>query len=177
MRVTAYAFLIGALASAGIFPLAGFWSQSQILSAAFNGGHYFVWGLSLVAAFLTAFYMFRLYLLTFGGRYRGDPRRLGFIRKVPAGMWIPLVILAVLTMAAGFVGVTPEHGIFHGLLGRDLPRGERRRASTSSDCPSPCYRSAWHASGSAWRISYAQWWDRRPASGRVRGPVSAVLPG
>jgi NADH-quinone oxidoreductase subunit L len=166
MRVTAYAFLIGALASAGIFPLAGFWSQSQILSSAFNGGHYFVWGLSLVAAFLTAFYMFRLYLLTFGGRYRGDPRRLGFIRKVPAGMWIPLVILAVLTMAAGFVGVTPEHGIFHGLLGRDLPRGGGQAGVNLLRLPIALLPLgvACVGIGLAY-LSYAQWWD---LPGRLR---------
>src|SRR3990172_7438902 len=103
MRLTAYAFLIGALASAGIFPLAGFWSQSQVLFAAFNGGQYFVWFLGLSAAFLTAFYMFRLYLLAFAGRFRGDPQQIRHLRKAPANMWIPLVILALFSVAAGFV--------------------------------------------------------------------------
>ena len=117
MRLTAYAFLIGALASAGIFPLASFWSQGQILLAAFNGGHYFVWLLALSAAFLTAFYMFRLYLLTFSGRFRGDPHKIRHLRKAPANIWIPLVILSLLTVAVGFVGVTPEYGLFHSLFG------------------------------------------------------------
>lgn len=159
MRLTAYAFLIGALASAGIFPLAGFWSQSQILSAAFNSGRYFVWVLSLTAAFLTAFYMFRLYLLTFGGSYRGDPQRLGIIRKVPADMWIPLGVLALFTLVGGFVGVTPEHGVFHGFLGRDLPQGGQRGAGL---LPIPIgllpLGVACAGIGLAY-LSYVQWWD------------------
>jgi NADH-quinone oxidoreductase subunit L len=159
MRVTAYAFLIGALASAGIFPLAGFWSQSQILSVAFNSGRYFVWVLSLTAAFLTAFYMFRLYLLTFGGRYRGDPHRLGVLRKVPADMWIPLGILALFTLVGGFVGVTPEHGVFHGFLGRDLPNGGQGSVSL---LPLPIallpLGVACVGIGLAY-LSYVQWWE------------------
>jgi NADH-quinone oxidoreductase subunit L len=159
MRVTAYAFLIGALATAGIFPLAGFSSQSQILSAAFNSGRYFVWVLSLTAAFLTAFYMFRLYLLTFGGRYRGDPHRLGIIRKVPAGLGIPLGVLALFTVVGGFVGVTSEHGVFHGFLGRDLPMGGQGGASL---LPLPIgllpLGVACVGIGLAY-LSYAQWWD------------------
>ena len=161
MRVTASAFLIGALASAGIFPLAGFWSQSQILSAVFNGGHYFVWGLSLAAAFLTAFYMFRLYLLTFGGRYRGNPHALRSLPKAPADMWIPLVILAVLTIVAGFVGVTPEHGAFYSFLRPDLPQagppGERdilRVPFALLPLGVACF-----GIGLAY-LSYTQWWGQ-----------------
>ena len=161
MRVTAYAFLIGALASAGVFPLAGFWSQSQILSAAFNGGHYFVWALSLFAAMLTAFYMFRLYLLTFGGRYRGHAHALGSLPKAPADMWIPLVILAVLTIGAGFVGVTPEHGAFYSFLRSDLaqagPPGERDLLTVPFallPLGVACF-----GIGLAY-LSYTQWWDQ-----------------
>jgi NADH-quinone oxidoreductase subunit L len=160
MRVTAYAFLIGALATAGIFPLAGFWSQSQILSAAFNSGRYFVWVLSLTAAFLTAFYMFRLYLLTFGGRYRGDSHRLGVIRKVPAGLGIPLGVLALFTVVGGFVGVTPEHGVFHGFLGRDLPKAGPQGGANLLPLPIGLLPLgvACLGIGLAY-LSYAQWWE------------------
>ncbi|MEK7205762.1 MAG: hypothetical protein AAB254_09685, partial [candidate division NC10 bacterium] len=134
--------------------------------AAFNGGHYFVWALSLAAAFLTAFYMFRLYLLTFGGRYRGDPRRLGFIRKAPADMWIPLVILAVFTLLAGFVGVTPEHGIFYGFLGRDVPRGGPQWGATLLRVPIALLPLGVASVGIGLAyLSYAQWWD---VPGRLR---------
>ncbi len=160
MRLTAYAFLIGALASAGIFPLAGFWSQSQILSAAFNGGHYFVWALSLAAAFLTAFYMFRLYLLTFGGRYRGNPHALRSLPKAPPDMWIPLVILAFFTLVAGFVGVTPEHGLIQGFLGRDIPQGGPQGAPSLLRVPIALLPLAVACVGIGLAyLSYAQWWD------------------
>ncbi len=161
MRVTAYAFLIGALASAGIFPLASFWSQSQVLSAAFNSGRYFVWVLSLMAAFLTAFYMFRLYLLTFGGRYRGHPHALGSLPKAPAEMWIPLVILAVLTIGAGYVGVTPEHGAFYSFLRSDLPQEGSPGVRDLLTVPFALLPLgvACFGIGLAY-LSYTQWWDQ-----------------
>jgi NADH-quinone oxidoreductase subunit L len=125
MRVTAYAFLVGALATAGVFPLAGFWSQRGIFLAAFNSGRYFLWILALFAAFLIAFYMFRLYLLTFAGPFRGDPREIHHLPKAPTNLWVPLVILALFAVAAGFVGVTPEHGVLHNFLGQGLAQGIR----------------------------------------------------
>ncbi|MEK6660488.1 MAG: NADH-quinone oxidoreductase subunit L [candidate division NC10 bacterium] len=160
MRLTAYAFLIGALASAGIFPLASFWSQGQILLAAFNGGHYFVWLLALSAAFLTAFYMFRLYLLTFSGRFRGDPHKILQLRRAPANIWIPLVILSLLTVAVGFVGVTPEYGLFHSFLGQQVPLGNGQGSNpplTISMALLPLVVAS-AGVGLAY-LSYAQWWD------------------
>jgi NADH-quinone oxidoreductase subunit L len=160
MRLTAYAFLIGALASAGIFPLAGFWSQGQILLAAFNGGRYFVWLLGLSAAFLTAFYMFRLYLLTFTGHFRGNAQQIRYLRKAPANMWIPLVILSLLTVAVGFVGVTPEYGLFHSFLGRQVPLGSGQGSLaplTISMALLPLVVAS-AGIGLAY-LSYAQWWD------------------
>jgi NADH-quinone oxidoreductase subunit L len=159
MRVTAYAFLVGVLASAGIFPLAGFWTQGHAMFAAFNHGRYFLWGLGLSAAFLTAFYMFRLYLLTFGGRRRIDPRHAHHLREAPANIWIPLVALACLSLTVGFVGLTPEHGAVYGLLGRSFPDG------TAQGLNAPLRWSvallplgvAAVGMGLAW-LSYAQWW-------------------
>jgi NADH-quinone oxidoreductase subunit L len=160
MRLTAYAFLIGALVSAGIFPLAGFWSQGQVFLTAFNRGYYFVWLLGLSAAFLTAFYMFRLYLLTFSGRFRGDPHQIHHLRKAPANIWIPLVILAIFSMVIGFVGVTPEYGVFHTFLGQGL----LERTAQGANAPlrlSIAILPLGVASvgmGLAY-LSYAQWWS------------------
>ncbi len=160
MRVTAYAFLIGALASAGIFPLAGFWSQSQIFFAAFNGGHYFVWLLGLAAAFLTAFYIFRLYLLTFTGPFRGDPHHMHHLRKAPANMWIPLVILALFSVAVGFVGVTPEHGVFYNFLGHNVPHGAVQKPNAPLKIPMALLPLGVAVAGIGLAyLSYAQWWD------------------
>ncbi|MCR6108215.1 NADH-quinone oxidoreductase subunit L [Salipaludibacillus agaradhaerens] len=71
MRLTSITFLIGALAISGIFPLAGFWSKEEILASTLLNGNGLLFGLALVTAFMTAFYMFRLFFKTFTGEYRG----------------------------------------------------------------------------------------------------------
>lgn len=173
MRVTAYAFLIGALATAGMFPLAGYWSQRQILFAAFNGGRYFVWVLGLSAAFLTAFYVFRLYLVTFAGPFRGNPHHMHRLRKAPADMWIPLAVLALLSVGVGFVGVTPEHGIFHGFVGQSLSPAAGQEAHGAFGSPMALLPLgvALAAIGLAY-LSYAQWWD---LSDRFRTPYVVLF--
>jgi NADH-quinone oxidoreductase subunit L len=123
MKVTAYTFVVGALANAGIFPLAGFWSKDEILFAAFSGGYYLLWGCGLLGAFLTAFYMARLYFLTFEGAYRGDPHHARAIHDAPPTMGIPLIVLAVCSVGAGLVGIPPEHGVFHEFLAPVLHHG------------------------------------------------------
>ena len=107
-------FTIGALALAGVFPLAGFWSKDEILTEAWNlgfgtpAGHVatsqgiaqIVFVTGLVTAFLTAFYVARMLWLTFAGSYRGagEPHeRDGFLL-------LPLVVLAAGAALAGLVG-------------------------------------------------------------------------
>ncbi|MFQ5804656.1 MAG: proton-conducting transporter membrane subunit, partial [Candidatus Methylomirabilales bacterium] len=141
MKVTAYTFLAGALANAGIFPLAGFWSKDEILFAAFSKGdawHYGFWFLGLAGAFLTAFYMFRLYFLTFTGSFRGDPHHAHHIHDAPPTMAIPLLVLAVGSVGAGWVGLPPEHGPFHQFLAPVFAHGGEVHAS---------------AAGLAWRLA------------------------
>ena len=70
MPITAATFVIGALALAGVFPLAGFWSKDEILAGTLHGGHWVPFLVALVTATLTAFYMFRAAWLTFGGSPR-----------------------------------------------------------------------------------------------------------
>jgi NADH-quinone oxidoreductase subunit L len=106
MRITAWTFGIGALALSGIPPLAGFWSKDAVLAAALEASPvYFIVG--VVAAFFTALYMARLFFLVFAGTPRGDHHG----HESPAVMTIPLVVLAVLAVAAGFVQ-TPFNGWF-----------------------------------------------------------------
>ncbi|MCE7792486.1 NADH-quinone oxidoreductase subunit L [Salipaludibacillus sp. CUR1] len=71
MKITSVTFLIGALAIAGVFPLAGFWSKEEILASALLNGDGFLFAIALITAFMTAFYMFRLFFKTFTGEYRG----------------------------------------------------------------------------------------------------------
>src|ERR671914_3035664 len=105
MPVTFWTFAIGAAALSGIPPLAGFWSKDEIISTAFRTGHYWVWGVALVTAILTAFYMTRVVLLTFYGDYRGHAHA----HEMPRVMTGPLVVLAGLSVVTGFLGA-PQFG-------------------------------------------------------------------
>jgi len=112
MPVTAWTFLVAALANAGIVPLAGFWSKDEILYGAFAGGHFGVWVLGIGGAFLTGFYMLRCYWLAFEGPSRAADHG-QHAHESPLMMTVPLAILAFFAIVAGFVGVPPEHGVYH----------------------------------------------------------------
>ena len=98
-------FLVGALAIAGIPGLSGFFSKDEILAAAFASGRYGIWGLGILGAAMTSFYMFRLIFLTFFGAERLAARSRGRLHESPAIMMIPLQILAVLAVVGGYVGL------------------------------------------------------------------------
>ncbi len=115
MPLTYWTFLIGAAANAGIVPLAGFWSKDEILVGAWVGGAPLLTLIGLAAAFFTALYMFRAVFLTFHGEPRFDTEAL-HPHDPPATMSVPLVVLAVGAVAAGFVGVPPENGWIHHVL-------------------------------------------------------------
>jgi len=101
MKITAWTFAIGALALSGIFPFAGFWSKDAILTEALDQNvWYFIVGLT--AAFFTAFYMSRLFFLVFAGKPR-TPHEGHEPHESPAVMTIPLILLAILAIGAGFL--------------------------------------------------------------------------
>jgi NADH-quinone oxidoreductase subunit L len=112
MPVTAWTFLIAALANAGIVPLAGFWSKDEILYGAFAGGHFGVWALGVGGAFLTGFYMLRCYWLAFEGPSRAAGHG-QHAHESPLVMTAPLAVLAFFAVVVGFVGFPPEHGVYH----------------------------------------------------------------
>jgi NADH-quinone oxidoreductase subunit L len=116
MPVTAWTFLIGSLANAGIFPLAGFWSKDQILHAAIASGHVGLWALGAAGAFGTAFYMFRLYFVAFEGPSRVDPQVAHHMHESPRVMTVPLVVLAVFSVGVGLLGYSPEHSPYHSFV-------------------------------------------------------------
>lgn len=100
MPITTWTFVIGALALAGIPPLSGFWSKDEILLGTYASGHFWLYMLGTIVAFLTAFYMFRLiFVAFFGSREAGE-----HAHESPAVMTVPLLILAVLAVIAGLVG-------------------------------------------------------------------------
>jgi NADH-quinone oxidoreductase subunit L len=98
MPITTWTFVIGSLALAGIFPLAGFWSKDEILSATLSSGHVGLYVIGTLVAFMTAFYMFRLIFVAFFGKKRSNyhAHESGWV------MTLPLIILAVLSVVAGF---------------------------------------------------------------------------
>jgi len=101
-------FLIGTLAIAGIFPLAGFFSKDEILWKAFTREEDFffkaLWGVGLITALMTAFYMFRLVFLTFFGKSRVAHEVEHHVHEAPRSMTVPLMVLALGSVIAGWVG-------------------------------------------------------------------------
>ncbi len=133
LKITFWTFFIAALAISGVPPLSGFWSKDEILSsllaasstAGKSGDIFFLlWGIGLLTAGLTAFYMFRLVMGIFFGSYRGSgPAQHseegeeieveehvqghgGFYRiyEAPAVMTVPLIILAIFSVIGGWIG-------------------------------------------------------------------------
>lgn len=102
MPLTAITFAIGALSMAGIVPLAGFWAKDDIMRTAFEHQSIVVFLLLAVSVVLTALYMTRLVLLIFTGEPRNQ-HAYEHAHDAPASMSLPLVLLAVLTVVAGFV--------------------------------------------------------------------------
>lgn len=102
---TYWTFIIGTLAIAGIPPFAGFFSKDEILFEALTKGNLLFWVIGAVAAFMTAFYMFRLVFMTFHGKCRVDEHVVNHIHESPNNMVIPLIVLAGLSVMGGFVGL------------------------------------------------------------------------
>src|SRR5579872_3224076 len=126
---TFWTMTFATIAIAGIPPFAGFFSKDEILWRAYQAS-WIYWLVGLITAFLTSFYMFRLWFMTFFGEYRGNaetshgheehladtragapaPHGHGGIHESPAIMLVPLVILAVLSLVGGWVGVPGSLG-------------------------------------------------------------------
>jgi NADH-quinone oxidoreductase subunit L len=106
MPWTHLTMLVGCLAIAGVPLLSGFFSKDEILWSAYKVGGYgqIVWGMGFVVAGLTAFYMFRLYHMTFSGTFRGTEDQAQHLHESPRTMLIPLEVLALGSILAGYVG-------------------------------------------------------------------------
>jgi NADH-quinone oxidoreductase subunit L len=104
LPVTFAVTTVGVLAIAGFFPFAGFFSKDAILFAAFQqgAGGKALWFVGLVTALLTSFYIFRLWYLAFLGKPRSESAHL---HSTPWSMLAPLVILALLSIAGGWIGI------------------------------------------------------------------------
>ncbi|HZG87353.1 NADH-quinone oxidoreductase subunit L [Paenibacillus sp.] len=118
MKITAVTFAIGTLALSGLFPFAGFWSKDAILTETLHHGHTILFAVGLLAAFFTAFYMTRLYVKVFLGKWRADQP--SHAHESPLVMTLPLIVLAVLAVAAGFVNLPGEPWLAGWLEGKTL---------------------------------------------------------
>jgi NADH-quinone oxidoreductase subunit L len=109
MPVTAATFIVGWLAIAGVPPFAGFWSKDEILLFAWasGGAGYALWAVGLVTAALTAYYMSRQVVLVFFGepRYGTEGEHAVHPHESPWSMTLPLVVLALLTVAGGVINL------------------------------------------------------------------------
>ncbi|MGE5285286.1 MAG: NADH-quinone oxidoreductase subunit L [Actinomycetota bacterium] len=105
--VTFVTMFAATLAIAGIPGFSGFFSKDEILWQAFSSsyGSPVLWGIGALAAGITAFYMFRLVFLTFFGESRMDPEVKKHVHESPWTMTVPLTILAVLSVAGGWIGI------------------------------------------------------------------------
>ncbi len=107
---TFWLFLIGSIAIAGIPPFAGFFSKDMILMGAFHSG-YLMWTLSVLAALMTSFYIFRLLFIVFWGKPAKEVHSEHFsatkhqVHESPKTMLIPMSVLAVLSVFGGWFGV------------------------------------------------------------------------
>ncbi|HEY9362410.1 MAG TPA: proton-conducting transporter membrane subunit, partial [Chitinophagaceae bacterium] len=106
LPVTHITFLLACFAIAGVPGFSGFFSKDEILTGTFvNSSALYV--VAVITSFITAFYMFRLYAMTFQGKFRGTPEQQSHLHESPSAITIPLIILAVLSVIGGFVGI-PE---------------------------------------------------------------------
>jgi NADH-quinone oxidoreductase subunit L len=110
LRLTGILFLIGTLAISGVPSFSGFFSKEEVLIAAWAHGNYVLFVLAIIAALFTAFYMFRLFFMVFSGDDHGKEQH---VHESPAVMTLPMIVLAVLAVAAGYVQ-TPWFGPFLG---------------------------------------------------------------
>ncbi|MBF0553757.1 MAG: NADH-quinone oxidoreductase subunit L [Nitrospirae bacterium] len=124
MPVTYWTMLIASLSIAGIPGLSGFFSKDEILWKALSSGSpvgKFVWIIGVVTALLTAFYSFRVLFLAFHGTFRGTEEQKHHLHESPSSMTIPLIVLSVGAIVAGYAGVPHilgGHDWIAGFLGK-----------------------------------------------------------
>jgi len=126
LPVTHWTFTVGGLAIAGIFPFAGFFSKDAILFAAMTSprGGLLLWLAGAAGALLTAFYMFRLIFKVFHGRCALPIEQQARLHESPPPMRVPLQVLALLSIAGGWVGIPLIHGadVFGAFLAPVFPK-------------------------------------------------------
>ncbi|HEY9196893.1 MAG TPA: NADH-quinone oxidoreductase subunit L, partial [Mucilaginibacter sp.] len=114
IKITFFTMMIGTIAISGIPPFSGFFSKDEILAHAFEHSTAF-YAIGVFTAMLTSFYMFRMMYLTFYGKFRGTHEQEHHVHESPANMYIPLIVLAVLSIIGGLIGIPEVMGGHHEL--------------------------------------------------------------
>jgi NADH-quinone oxidoreductase subunit L len=122
LPITYWTFLVGALAIAGVPGLAGFFSKDEILYRTFAAGHPMLWTVGAITSLMTAFYMFRLVFLAFHGERRepvahathdthaAHAPHASHLHDAPRAMAMPLIVLAIGSVLAGYLNVPAALG-------------------------------------------------------------------
>ncbi len=135
MPITKITFLIGCLAIAGIPGFAGFFSKDEILAHAYAHQPLLFVAL-LIGALMTAFYMFRLYFLTFTGTFRGTEHQAHHLHESPKAMTLPLMVLALFSIIGGYIGlpkVISEKHWLHDFLSTAVTEKELHELSHTTE--------------------------------------------
>ncbi len=106
IKTTYWTMAIGTYAISGLPLASGFFSKDEILAHVYDHGTC-LWVIASLTSVLTAFYMFRMLFITFNGKFRGTHEQEHHLHESPSSMTIPLMVLAVLAIAGGFMGL-PE---------------------------------------------------------------------
>ena len=104
MPITFITFMLGTIAIAGIPPFAGFFSKDEILASLYHHDP-IMWSLAILGSALTSFYMFRVFILTFYGEFRGTEKQAHHLHESPITMTLPLIILAVFSVGGGLINL------------------------------------------------------------------------
>ena len=114
LPITFFTMLMGTIAISGLPPFSGFFSKDEILAHVYEHNPT-LWVIGVIGAMLTAFYMFRMFFLTFWGSFRGTKEQEKHLHESPKSMTIPLVVLAILSVFGGLIGVPEVLGGHHWL--------------------------------------------------------------
>jgi NADH-quinone oxidoreductase subunit L len=147
LPITFWTFLVASIAIAGIPGLAGFFSKDEILFETFDHGHAVLWGMGVVTSLLTATYMFRLVFLTFFGERRHAPATAeahghaahghgDHLHDAPPAMAVALIVLAIGSVLAGYIGIPHALG-GHNTLGEWLRPSFAPTARALAECNVP----------------------------------------
>ncbi|WP_437919232.1 NADH-quinone oxidoreductase subunit L [Sphingobacterium sp. LRF_L2] len=114
LPITFITMFVGTIAISGIPPFSGFFSKDEILAHTFQQQP-LLWGIGIITAFCTSFYMFRLLYLTFFGKFRGTDEQQHHLKESPWQMTIPLIVLSVLSVLGGYINFPSVLGGHHAL--------------------------------------------------------------